>query len=215
MTSPVAVITGGDGDLAREIDRALRESGFHVSSPGRDRLDVRHATSVDGFFSGLERIDLLVNNAGITMDGPFARMSESDWDAAVDTNLRGAFLCSRAALRLMTRARSGHIVHVGSYSALRPPPGQANYAAAKAGLTGLTKSLAAEYGPRNIRVNCVLPGFLETRMTASLQEKAIAAARDRHVLGRFNTVTDAARFIAFLDGMAHVSGQVFQLDSRA
>ena len=105
-------------------------------------------------------------------------------------------------------------MNIGSYSALRPPPGQANYASAKAGLIGLTQSLAEEAGKRNVRVNCVLPGFLETKMTGYLDDNIIETARNAHTLGRFNTAADAARFVRFLDSMPAVSGQVFQLDSR-
>ena len=147
-------------------------------------------------------------------DKLFARMEEADWDAVVDTNLKGAFLCTRAAARRMMIERDGSIIQIGSYSALNPPIGQSAYAASKAGLIGLTKSLAKELGPRNIRVNCVLPGFLETRLTTDLSEEARSAALARHVLGRFNTVEDAASFIVTLTRLSHVSGQIFQLDSR-
>ena len=157
---------------------------------------------------------MLINNAGITGDKLFARLEEADWDAVLDTNLKGAFLCTRAAARRMMTQRDGSIIQIGSYSALNPPIGQSAYAASKAGLIGLTKSLAKELGPRNIRVNCVLPGFLETRLTTDLSEEARSAALARHALGRFNTVEDAASFIVTLTRLSHVSGQVFQLDSR-
>ena len=159
-------------------------------------------------------MDLLVNNAGIIRDAPFAKLDDAQWEEVLRVNLRGAFLCARAALRGMCRRRRGHIVNIGSFSARTGPAGQANYASAKAGLVGLTQSLAREVGARGVRVNCVLPGYLETRMTGEAAGKAADAARDAHVLGRFNTVEDAGKFIAFLDTMGHVSGQVFQLDSR-
>jgi 3-oxoacyl-[acyl-carrier protein] reductase len=143
-----------------------------------------------------------------------AAMEESAWDAVLKINLRGAFLCSRAAAGLFASQNSGHIVNIGSYSALSGPAGQANYAAAKAGLIGFTRSLARELGPAGVRVNCVLPGWLETKFTSTVPEKHTDAALQEHVLGRFNTVEDAARFIVFLDSMKQVSGQVFQLDSR-
>ena len=129
-------------------------------------------------------------------------------------NLDGAFRCCRAALKLMVKQRAGHIVNIGSFSALSGPVGQANYASAKAGLIGLTQSLALEYGNRNVRCNCVLPGFLETKMTRGVLEKHRPQVLAAHSLGRLNTPADAARFIVQLDGFAHVSGQVFQLDSR-
>ncbi|MCP5538895.1 MAG: SDR family oxidoreductase [Akkermansiaceae bacterium] len=210
----IAVVTGGDGALAASVAAEMERAGYAVFAPGRDGLDVTRAESVSAFFHGLERIDLLINAAGMTADAPVARMTEVDWDRVVETNLTGAFRCAREALAKMAPRRSGHIVNIGSFSALNPPPGQAAYAAAKAGLIGLTQSLAAEYGGRNVRVNCVLPGFLETPMTAKLSSSVVEAARARHVLGRFNTPEDTARFILHLDSLSAVSGQVFQLDSR-
>jgi 3-oxoacyl-[acyl-carrier protein] reductase len=214
LSNPVVIITGGAGGLATSLATAFRETGAEVFSPGRDELDVRSSADVDRYFQGFERIDVLINNAGITGDKLFARLEEADWDAVVDTNLKGAFLCAKAAARLMMKQRDGSIIQIGSYSALNPPIGQTAYAASKAGLIGLTKSLAKELGPRNIRVNCVLPGFLETRMTADLSEEARGAALSRHALGRFNTAEDAASFVVTLTRLSHVSGQVFQLDSR-
>jgi 3-oxoacyl-[acyl-carrier protein] reductase len=211
----MVVITGGAGDLAEALREAFAADGFEVLAPGRDQLDVRSADAVETWFSQVERIDVLINNAGITGDALMARLDGEAWDDVLDTNLKGAFLCSRAAAKRMIRRRSGHIVQIGSYSALHPPVGQAAYAASKAGLIGLTKSLARELGGRNVRVNCVLPGFLETKMTAGLGDGPRSAALERHVLGRFNTREDAARFIRMLTTMDHVSGQVFQLDSRA
>ncbi|MCB1086507.1 MAG: SDR family NAD(P)-dependent oxidoreductase, partial [Verrucomicrobiae bacterium] len=205
----IAVVTGAKGGLGSAIVRELENSGrfAKVFAPGRSDLDVTAADSVARFFGELDRIDLLVNNAGLTRDVPIARMAEDQWDKVIDGNLRGAFLCSRAALKLMIRQRSGLIVNIGSFSALRPPPGQAAYAAAKAGLIGLTQSLAEEAGKRNVRVNCVLPGFLEgTGMTRDLPADVIELARQSHVLGRFNTPVEAARFVAFLDTLEAVSG---------
>jgi len=214
LNHPVVIITGGAGGLATALATVFRENGAEVFSPGRDDLDVRSSADVDRYFKGFERIDVLINNAGITGDKLFARLEEADWDAVVDTNLKGAFLCAKAAARLMMKQRDGSIIQIGSYSALNPPIGQSAYAASKAGLIGLTKSLAKELGPRNVRVNCVLPGFLETRMTAALSEEARSAALARHALGRFNTVEDAALFVRTLCTLTRVSGQVFQLDSR-
>ena len=215
MSSPVVIITGGRGDLARVLAEHLTHEGAQVHSPGREELDVRSSASVSEYFSRFERIEVLVNNAGITGDALLAKLDEPSWTEVLDTNLKGAFLCSRAAARIMIRRRQGHIVQIGSYSSLHPPVGQTAYAASKAGLIGLTKSLAKELGPRNVRVNCVLPGFLETRMTAGLSDEARTTALSRHALGRFNTPLEAARFIHFLTTLDHVSGQVFQLDSRA
>lgn len=201
--------------LAAAAAEEFLNHGCEVHCPGRNRLDVASAESVRSFFDGFSRIDVLVNNAGITGDSLFARLDETTWDRVVDTNLKGAHLCSQAVARTMWKQRNGHIVQVGSYSARNPPVGQAAYAASKAGLIGLAKSQAKELGSRNIRVNCVLPGFLETRMTARLSDEAREQALARHALGRFNTLREAARFIHFLSTTEHISGQVFQLDSRA
>lgn len=212
----LAVITGGEGDLARSVGAELQQAGFGVVAPGRGDLDVTKAASVRAFFASVKQIDLLVNNAGVCRDGIITKMEEADFDQVVDVSLKGAFLVSQAAVKLMARQRHGHIVNIGSYSALSGPAGQTNYSAAKAGVIGLTQSLAKEYGARNVRVNCVLPGFLETKMTRHLLEDE--AWRENlmsaHMLGRLNTPQDAARFIVFLHSMENVSGQVFQLDSR-
>ncbi len=214
MSERVAIVTGGEGELARAITQALESSGLHVQAPGRDLLDVDSPESVQNFFGGISQIDLLVNNAGLRADAVSAKMSESDWDAVLSTNLRGAFLCAQAAGLKMMRQRSGHIVNIGSFSARFGPCGQSNYAAAKAGLIGLTQSMARELGKRNVRVNCVLPGFLETKFTAEMADEVKESARQMHELGQFNTAEEAARFVAFLETMPFVSGQIFQLDSR-
>lgn len=214
MAERVALITGGEGDLAQAIRSSLEADGWTVHAPGKQVLDVTSSASVAAFFAGLDHLDLLVNNAGLVADSLIAGMTAEHWDSVLSVNLDGAFRCCRAALKLMVKQRAGHILNIGSYSALSGPAGQANYAAAKAGLIGLTKSLAREYGARNIRVNCVLPGFLETKMTRALLEKRRPDILATHALGRLNTTADAARFITQLDTFAHISGQVFQLDSR-
>ncbi len=215
-SSPIALITGGEGDLAKSIGAELKQAGFDVMAPGRGDLDVTNADSVKAFFANVKQIDLLVNNAGMCRDVSVLKMSDEDFDQIVDVNLKGAFFVSQAAVKLMAKQMLGHIVNIGSYSALSGPAGQANYAAAKAGLIGLTQSIAKEYGARNVRANCVLPGFLVTKMTRHLLQDA--AWRENlitaHALGRLNTPQDAARFIVFLHSMENVSGQVFQLDSR-
>ena len=211
-----ALITGGAGDLAQAISTELQQAGFNVLAPGRDALDVTNAGSVRAFFAGVKHLDLLINNAGVCHDVSVAKISEAEFDHVVDVNLKGAFLVSQAAVKLMSKQRHGHIVNIGSYSALSGPAGQANYAAAKAGLIGFTQSIAKEYGARNVRANCVLPGFLDTRMTRHLLEDAAwrESLLSQHALGRLNTAQDVARFILFLHSMENVSGQVFQLDSR-
>jgi NAD(P)-dependent dehydrogenase (short-subunit alcohol dehydrogenase family) len=212
----VAVITGGEGTLAGVVARGLEADGWVVHAPGRSVLDVTDSGEVRAYFSKLERVDLVVNQAGIIDDVPMAKMTTEQFEGVVDICLTGAFRCAREALKLMSRQRDGHLIQVGSFAAVQGTFGQANYAAAKAGLIGLTKSMALEYGARNVRSNCVLPGLIETKMTAVLlsdpqRRKELEA---RHALGRLNTVEDAGRFIVMLNSMNHVSGQVFQLDSR-
>ena len=214
MTARTALITGGEGDLALAIRACLEADGWTVLAPGRESLDVTSTPSVKAFFTGIERLDLLINNAGRALDKPVALMDATMWDEVIAVNLDGAFRCTRAALKLMARQRVGHIINIGSFAALNGTAGQANYAAAKAGLLGLTQSIAKEYGPRNVRCNAVLPGFLETKMTRDVLAKHRDQVLDAHALGRLNTVADAARFIVQLDSFAHLSGQVFQLDSR-
>lgn len=211
---PVAVITGGEGDLAQALVCRFEESGFEVMAPGRTKLDVLNSGSVSRFFDDLERIDVLINNAGITRDGLFLKQDPADRNTVIDTCLRGAHLCSQKAAAFMLRQRSGHIINVGSFSGVHPPAGQTAYASAKAGLVALTKSYAAEMGKRNICINCVLPGFLETKMTRKMTAEARNAALSRHALLRFTTLDEAADQIHFLANCQNISGQVFQLDSR-
>ena len=198
MKPKTALITGGEGDLAVELRSQLLTAGYEVVAPSHAELDVTDVEAVDAFVKETEGIDLLINNAGVTKDGKVHRMTESGWDEVLEVNAKGSFFCAKAVLRKMMRQRSGHIINIGSYSALRPPLGQANYSAAKAAMVGLTMSLAAESGSRGVRVNCVLPGFLETRMTEGLSDEVKSLKREDHVLGRFNTVADAARFMVFL-----------------
>ena len=214
MAERLAVITGGAGDLAQAIAAELSMLPLTVHAPGREVLDVSDPGSVQSYFSSVDRVDLLINNAAIRDDALCATMTPAQWDSVMATDLRGAFLCAQAAALKMMKQRLGHIINIGSFSAKIGNAGQANYAAAKAGMIGLTQSLARELGKRNVRVNCVLPGFLETKFSVGMPPEFTKHARKMHELGRFNTVADAARFIAFLDSMQAVSGQVFQLDSR-
>lgn len=208
------VITGGEGGLARAIHSAFLAGGHQVLAPGRTELDVTDEAAVKDYFRA-HSPDLLVCNAGITRDAPLAKLRESDWDEVLAVNLRGAANCASAALKGMIRERSGHIVFISSYSAIHPPTGQAAYAAAKAGLIGLGKSLAKEVGPAGIRVNIILPGFLETKMTGSLSPERRDQVKSGHALGRFNTPEAVAAFLLTLHlHLPHTSGQAFQLDSR-
>jgi len=210
-----AIVTGGSRGLGAAVAAELRRSGMSVTALGRADVDLRDAGAVARCFAALEVPDLLVCAAGLTRDGLLARLGEEDWDEVVGVNLRGAFLCARAVAARMVKRRGGHIVFISSFSALHPPAGQSAYAAAKAGLLGLTHSLAKELGPRGVRVNAVVPGFLETAMTAGLKPEVKAAALGAHVLGRFNQAAEVAAFIRCLHHeMGGTSGQVFNLDSR-
>jgi len=217
MSDPSAplhvLISGGEGGLGRALRDAFARDGNIVHAPGRQVLDVREEAQVDACITRLARLDVLIANAGLTRDGAVTGLTSDDFTEVVNTNLRGAFLCSRAALKLMVKQRSGHILFIGSRAA-RGTRGQSLYAAAKAGLIGLAQSIAKEYGGRNIRCNVVLPGFLETRMTETVSPARREQVQEEHVLGRFNTVENAARAIVFLAQLDHVSGQVFTLDSR-
>lgn len=208
------IITGGEGGLGRALAAAFANAGHEVLAPGRGELDVTDAEAVKEFFKD-RAVDLLICNAGITRDALLGKLPEEDWDDVMESNLRGAARCAAAVSRGMIRARQGHIVFISSHSAIHPPAGQAAYAAAKAGLIGLAMSLAKELGPTGVRVNAVLPGFLETRMTESLNEERKGQVRAEHVLGRFNTAEAVGHFLVTLhEKMPHTSGQIFRLDSR-
>ncbi|MBK1828229.1 SDR family NAD(P)-dependent oxidoreductase [Haloferula rosea] len=209
------LITGGEGDLAAAIADTFRRAGFDVRNPGRRELDVSSPESVSDYFSSAAPIDLLIANAGCAENGLLARTTESAWDRQFEINLHGAFRCARAALRPMVKRRHGHLIFLSSYSALHPPAGQVAYASAKAGLLGLSQSLAQEVGPANIRSNVILPGFLETKMTRDLPQARREQVLQDHRLERFNTLEATAEFILHLHrSMPHTSGQCFQLDSR-
>jgi 3-oxoacyl-[acyl-carrier protein] reductase len=162
-------------------------------------------------FGGL---DILVNNAGITRDGLLMRMSEADWDDVHNTNLRGAFLVTRAAMRPMLRARSGRIINVSSVVGVMGNAGQANYAAAKAGLIGFTRAVAREVASRGITVNAIAPGFIETDITANLTAAQREAVMAQVPLGRFASPVEVAPLVAFLasDGGAYITGQCIHID---
>lgn len=181
-------------------------------------MDVSNAESVEsGVAEVLEafgRIDILVNNAGITRDTLLVRMREEDWDAVVDVNLKGAFLCSRAVAKVMMKQRSGCIVNITSIMGLTGNAGQANYASAKAGLIGLTKSLARELGSRHIRVNAVAPGWIETAMTDALPDSVREAILKQIPLGRLGRAEDVAGAVVFLcsEEACYMTGQVLTVD---
>lgn len=208
------VITGGTGGLGAVVASVLRNRGWDVEAPGSKDLDVRDRKAIDRFFRG-RAVDLLVCAAGITGDALLARQTPEQWDEVLDVNLRGARRCAIAALEQMIPRKQGHIIFVSSHSAVHPPVGQAAYAASKAALLGLTRDLASLHGQDGIRVNAILPGFLETRMTAGLGETRRQEILADHHLGRFNTPEAVGALIRCLhEDLTHTSGQIFQLDSR-
>ena len=220
-TNRVVVITGAGGGLGTALAAEFAGADWKVVATSRSLapvLDVTDRRQVEDAFAQIlaqhGRIDALINNAGLTADALCGQMSDDDWQRAIEVNLKGAFLCSQMVARPMIRQRDGHIINVSSYAGRAGAPGQSNYAAAKAGLFGLTQSLAKELGSRNVRVNAVLPGVLPTNMTARLRPEQLAAFASANVLGRINALGEVARFIQFLSTTQNISGQVFQLDSR-
>lgn len=227
----VVLITGAAGGLGTALVTAFAGLGWRVvagthqtplsDTHGHARsvpLDMTDATSVNAAVETVlathGHIDALINAAGQNSAILLGAISEADWDQTMSVNLKGAFLTSRAVIRPMLKQRSGHIINLSSFAARSGPRGQAAYAAAKAGLIGLTQSLAKEAGSRNVRVNAILPGVMPTGMTAATPAKVLEEFAAANALGRINDVDEVARFVVFLAGMQNVSGQVFQLDSR-
>jgi len=199
-------------DVARELEEATGRAATFVKADISKEADARAA--VAAVEETLGPVDILVNNAGITRDGLVLVMDESDWDAVLAVNLKGAFLMSKAVLRGMVKRRSGSIVSISSVVGRRGNAGQVNYSAAKAGLIGLTKALAREVASRNVRVNAVAPGYIETEMTAALDEKTRNAIIGQIPLGRIGTPRAVADAVAFLagDSAAFITGAVIAVD---
>lgn len=235
-----AIVTGGSRGIGRAVclelaagganvvfcyagnEAAARETAQAVEALGARalavRCDVSDAAQVDALVkAALEafgRVDILVNNAGITRDNLLMRLSEADFDAVVNANLKGTFLCMKAVSRMMLKQRYGRIVNLSSVVGLRGNAGQVNYAASKAGVVGMTKSLAKELASRGVTVNAVAPGFIETDMTAALSAAARTAAEGGIPMNRLGTPEDVAKAVAFLasGGAAYITGQVLAVD---
>jgi 3-oxoacyl-[acyl-carrier protein] reductase len=205
-------LTDTGADAAREVQQAGGRATTFVKADISKEADAQAA--VAAVESALGPVDILVNNAGITRDGLMLVMSESDWDAVLAVNLKGAFLMSKAVLRGMIKRRRGSIVSISSVVGRRGNAGQANYSAAKAGLIGFTKSLAREVASRNVRVNAVAPGYIETEMTAALDESARNAIITQIPLGRIGTPEGVADAVAFLagDSASFITGAVLAVD---
>ena len=236
LTGKNALITGSTRGIGRAIAEAFAQSGARVAVVGRDLQRAEEAASAIGnnaagfaadvgdtaaiakLVGDVEKafgsIDILVNNAGITRDNLVMRLKDEDWDAVQNANLRGAFAAIRAVSRGMMKKRSGRIINIASIVGLIGNKGQANYAASKAGLIALTKSVAKELGSRNILVNAVAPGFIETEMTAAMTQEARDALGQQIALERLGSVQDVAAMVAFLasDLASYITGQVFVVD---
>lgn len=205
----------GNEAAAQETAQACRALGAEVDYL---RCNVADSTQVKELMETavqrFGRIDILVNNAGITRDGLMLTMKESDFDQVVETNLKGTFLCMKAVARQMVKQRYGRIINLSSVVGLHGNAGQVNYAASKAGVIGMTKSLAKELASRGVTVNAVAPGFMETDMTAALSEAARAATLAAVPMGRMGTAEDVAQAVAFLasDCAGYITGQIFGVD---
>ena len=240
LENQVAIVTGAGRGIGKAIAHALADAGAKIAVVSRSEANSSQvAKALEEFFPGrakayavdvadfdavqkvgeqiiadFGRVDILVNNAGVTRDTLLMRMSSEDWDTVLDTNLKGAFNFIRAVLRPMIKARSGRIINIGSVSGLMGLAGQTNYAASKAGLIGFSKSLAKEVASRGITVNVIAPGFIETDMTAVLNEEIRKGALAQIPLSRFGQPEDIADAVTYLAGTAagYITGQVLAID---
>jgi 3-oxoacyl-[acyl-carrier protein] reductase len=239
LDAQVAVVTGGATGIGRAIADALADAGATVAILARNleraqaacaeivargksahafACDIADETQVNAAFDAvlkaLGRLDILVNNSGVTKDGLVLRMSDAQWDEVLDTNLKGTFHCCRAVARTMLKQKSGRIVNLTSVVGVMGNAGQANYAASKAGVIGLTKALAKEFAPRGVTVNAVAPGFIHTPMTDALNDEQRADMFRAIPLGRFGEPSDVASIVCFLASPAagYVTGQVWNVD---
>jgi 3-oxoacyl-[acyl-carrier protein] reductase len=239
LSEKVAIVTGASRGIGRCIALALAAQGAKVVASARNAealdnlveeikrqggeatavvgdvaVDTDASRLIDQAAARYGHLDILVNNAGITRDGLLLRMKNEDWDAVLDTNLKGAFLCIRAAAKVMSKQRSGRIINISSVVGEMGNAGQANYCASKAGLLGLTKSVARELARRNVTVNAITPGFIVTDMTDDMTDKARQAMTEQIPLGRLGEVDDIANAVIFLasDQSSYITGQVLGIN---
>ena len=211
----VVINYNGSEERAREVQKEIEEKGGEAEIRQWNVADYKACEgAVKDIVKTHGSIDILVNNAGITKDGLLMKMSEEDFDAVLDTNLKGAFHTIQAVSRQMLKQRSGRIVNISSVVGVSGNAGQANYAASKAGIIGLTKAVAKELGSRGITVNAVAPGFIDTDMTQSLPEKVVEATLAQIPLGKFGEPEQVAKAVAFLasEDASYITGQVLHVD---
>ena len=239
LQNKVALVTGGAQGIGKTISEELVRNGVHVvlgdvnlegaqataeainnsgGSASAVKIDVSNPAEVKQVFDSIMKdkkpVDILINNAGITRDGLMIRMKEVDWDIVLNINLKGSFLCSQQAAKQMMKQKSGAIVNIASIVGVMGNFGQANYSASKAGVIGLTKTLAREVAPRGIRVNAVAPGFIDTEMTRVLDESVRQSLIEQIPMAKLGLPEDVARCVAFLvsDRSSYITGQVINVN---
>jgi len=239
LNGKIALVTGAAQGIGRDIALGLAKDGADVAicdvnleaaqkttgdieAMGRKSLALKANVAssadvtamIDQVVEKFGRIDILVNNAGITRDGLILRMKDEDWDLVLSINLKGAFLCTKSALKYMTKQRSGTIINIASIVGAMGNAGQANYVASKAGLIGLTKTIAREYSNRNVTANAVAPGFIDTAMTQALTDQVRADLAKQIPLGRLGSSEDVANAVRFLasPSAAYITGQVIHVN---